>query len=82
MTLDQQVLEVLGWMALNCADRPLTRGEIERIVYRWESFTVDQKRLGWDRCYRRFRAAKPTLAQKDRIRHAGEAVRMLDALMV
>jgi len=81
MSLDQQVLEVLSWMALNCADRPLTQGEIKRILNRWDSFTTTEKQSGWERCFRRFRAAKPTLAIKDRVKHAGEAVQMLDLVV-
>lgn len=80
MSLDQQVLDVLSWMALNCADRPLTQGEIRRIANRWDSLTTPEKQTGWDRCFRRFRAAKPTLAVKDRVKHASEAVQMLDLI--
>ena len=76
MSLDEQVLDVLKFMAANTVGRPLIHGEIASTYERWDSLEPQDKERHWSRCRRRFAAAQPTLAMKDRIRHADECVHL------
>jgi len=77
MSTDEQIRDVLAFMASHTQGRPLTYGEIRATYQRWDQLTVDEKAMRWDRCRRRFAAAQPALALKDRVRHADEAMRLV-----
>ncbi len=79
MSFDEQIRDVLAFMASHTQARPLTYDEIQATYFRWDEFTANEKALRWERCRRRFAAAQPTLAQKDRVRDADEAVQLLTA---
>ncbi len=77
MSPDEQVLDVLKFMADHTVGRPLIHGEIASTYNRWSSMEPTEKERLWSRCRRRFAAAQPTLAQKDRIRDADECVHLV-----
>ncbi len=77
MSYDEQIRDVLAFMASHTQTRPLTYSEIQSTYFRWDEFTPDEKTVRWERCRRRFAAAQPTLAVKDRTRHASEVVKLL-----
>jgi hypothetical protein len=77
MSHDEQIRDVLSFMASHTHSRPLTYGEIQATYNRWGELTSTEKAMRWERCRRRFEAAQPSLAQKDRVRDAAEAVRLL-----
>jgi len=77
MSPDEQVIDVLKFMAEHTIGRPLIHGEIARTCERWVSMEAIEKEKQWSRCRRRFAAAQPTLAQKDRIRDADECVHLV-----
>lgn len=74
MSSDEQICDVLAFMARHLGDRPLTFAEIEGTRHRWSRLTPEEKATRWERCRRRFAAAQPVLAQKGRVRHASELV--------
>jgi hypothetical protein len=77
MSPDEQVLDVLKFMAAHTVGRPLIHGEIAGTYERWDTLNASDKERYWSRCLRRFAAAQPTLALKDRIRDADECVHLV-----
>jgi hypothetical protein len=77
MSPDEQVLDVLKFMAAHTVGRPLIHGEIASTYERWDTLKPSDKERYWSRCRRRFAAAQPTLAMKDRIRDADECVHLV-----
>lgn len=77
MSPDEQVLDVLKFMAAHTVGRPLIHGEITSTYERWASLEPSEKERYWSRCRRRFAVAQPTLALKDRIRDADECVHLV-----
>jgi hypothetical protein len=84
MSPDEQVLDVLKFMAAHTVGRPLIHGEIASTYHKWESLEPVEKERLWSRCRRRFAVAQPSLSQKDRIRDADECVHLVlrQSLMV
>ncbi len=74
MSPNEQVCEVLLFMERHVSHRPLTRAEIESTRHGWNDLSASEKVMRWQRCLRRFTAVHPTLASKDRVRHASEMV--------
>jgi len=77
MSPDEQIKDVLRFFADHTRNRPLIYEEIAKTANRWDELDSDQKQLLFERCRRRFGAVHPTLALKDRVRHAHEAVARL-----
>ena len=75
MTTDEQVKDVLRFFADHTRNRPLVYEEIAKTANRWDSLAAEQKIVMFERCRRRFGAVHPTLALKDRVIHAGEALK-------
>ncbi len=80
MTPDEQVKDVLQFFADHTRNRPLIYEEIAKTANRWDDLNPDQKVVLFERCARRFGAVHPTLATKDRVTHAREAVTRIAAL--
>ena len=74
MTTDEQIKDVLRFFADHTRNRPLVYEEIAKTANKWDDLQPDQKVLLFERCRRRFSAVHPTLAQKDRVRHASEVL--------
>lgn len=74
MSPDEQIKDVLRFFADHTRNRPLIYEEIAKTANRWDDLQPDQKLILFERCTRRFTAVHPTLATKDRVRHAREAV--------
>lgn len=79
MTPDEQAKDVLRFFADHTRNRPLVYDEIAKTANRWDELEPQQKLVLFERCTRRFGAVHPTLAQKDRVIHAREAVGQLAA---
>ena len=72
---DRQAFEVLQFMARNTQHRALYHEVIVQDMERWPDLKPEEKLTVYERNVRRFKAACPTLATKDRIRDAAEALR-------
>ncbi len=79
MSPDEQAKDVLRFFADHTRNRPLVYEEIAKTANRWDELPPEQKLMLFERCARRFGAVHPTLAIKDRVVHAREAVRALAA---
>ena len=77
MTPDEQVKDVLRFFADHTRNRPLVYEKIAKTANRWDDLATDQKMVMFERCRRRFGAVHPTLALKDRVVHAHEALARL-----
>ncbi len=75
MSTDEQIKDVLRFFADHTRNRPLIYEEIAKTANRWDDLAQDQKIVMFERCRRRFSAAHPTLAMKDRVIDACEALR-------
>jgi hypothetical protein len=74
MSPDEQIKDVLHFFADHTRNRPLIHNEIAKTANKWDDLTIDQKILLFERCRRRFGAVHPTLAEKDRVKHATETL--------
>ena len=74
MTPDEQIKDVLRFFADHTRNRPIVYEEIAKTANRWDDLATDQKMVMFERCRRRFGAVHPTLALKDRVVHAHEAL--------
>ena len=74
--LDAQAIEVLRFMARNVQTRPLLHALLITDIERWNELPMQEKPKVFERDVRRFAVACPTLALKDRVRHAAEGLRM------
>ncbi len=72
MTPDEQIKDVLRFFADHTLNRPLVHSEIEKTANKWDDLTYHEKVVLFERCRRRFSAVHPTLAEKDRVKHASE----------
>jgi len=74
MSPDEQIKDVLRFFADHTRNRPLVYEEIAKTANRWDDLNPEQKILQFERCHRRFGAVHPTLATKDRVKHAKEVL--------
>ncbi len=72
---DAQAVDVLNFMARNVQSRPLLHALLVSDIEHWAELSTAEKPRVFERDVRRFSVACPTLAQKDRIRHAAENLR-------
>lgn len=73
--VDAQAVEVLRFMARNVQTRPLLHALLVSDIEGWHELPALEKPRVFERDVRRFAVACPTLAQKDRVRHAVESLR-------
>lgn len=73
--IDAQALDVLRFMQRNGANRALFYDLVSQDIERWREMDASSKLQAFNRNARRFAALCPTLAQKDRVKHAAEALR-------
>jgi len=78
MSPDEQIKDVLRFFADHTRNRPLIYEEIAKTANRWDDLEPAQKVVLFERCHRRFSAVHPTLAAKDRVLHAREALAGID----
>jgi len=75
--IDAQAMDVLRFMARNVQSRPLLHSLLVSDIERWGQLPAEEKPRVFERDVRRFAVACPTLAQKDRVRHAAEGLRQV-----
>jgi hypothetical protein len=74
--VDAQAVDVLRFMARNVQRRPLLHALLTSDIEHWREISPADKPRVFERDVRRFSVACPTLAQKDRVRHAAEGLRL------
>jgi hypothetical protein len=72
--IDEFALDVLKFMARHVQSRPLLHELLTSDIDHWNEIAITDKPKVFERDVRRFAAACPTLAQKDRIKHASEGL--------
>jgi hypothetical protein len=73
--INHQALNILYFVERNVQARHLIHDLVSRDIETWDSLKTSEKLTILERNVRRFRAECPTLAEKDRVRHAIEAMR-------
>jgi len=73
--IDAQALDVLNFVQRNVQTRALIHDLVCGDIARWTQLGTKEKATVLERNVRRFRAVCPTLAGKDRVAHAIEALR-------
>ncbi len=73
--IESQALEVLDFVQRNVQSRRMIHDLVCADIARWSDVAPDEKVNILERNVRRFRTVCPTLAQKDRVRQAVQALR-------